>query len=74
LSHALNRDQQLLNCLIALLHLLLRFDPGGAAAWVKERAPILCACCGAVMTIVRTRIRPTDSPPVITPIPTGGTC
>jgi hypothetical protein len=47
------------NCkrLIALLHLLLRFDPGRALAWVKERAPILCACCGAVMVIVRTRIR-----------------
>ena len=26
-------------------------------AWVKERPPILCACCGAVMVIVRTRIR-----------------
>jgi len=47
------------NCkrLIALLHLLLRFAPGRALAWVKERAPILCSCCGAVMVIVRTRIR-----------------
>ena len=24
---------------------------------VKPRAPIICGCCGAVMTIVRTRIR-----------------
>ena len=45
------------NCkrLIALLHWLLKFVP--ASAWVKRRPPILCACCGAVMTIVRTRIR-----------------
>lgn len=59
------------NCkrLIALLHVLLRFNPGRASNWVKERAPILCACCGAVMKIVRTRIRsglPGDSPgPVV---------
>ena len=47
------------NCkrLIALLHLLLRFAPGPALAWVKQRAPILCACCGAVMVIVKTQIR-----------------
>ena len=47
------------NCkrLIAWLHLLLRFAPGRALAWVKERAPILCSCCGAVMVIVRTRTR-----------------
>jgi len=47
------------NCkrLIALLHVLLRFAPGRATAWVKQRAPILCACCGAVMVIVQTRIR-----------------
>lgn len=47
------------NCkrLIALLHLLLRFAPGRALAWVKERAPILCSGCGAVMVIVKTRIR-----------------
>ena len=48
------------NCkrLIALLHLLLKFVPRPASEWVKARAPILCACCGAVMTIVRTRIPP----------------
>ncbi len=43
--------------LIALLHLLLRFAPGRALAWVRQRAPILCRCCGSVMVIVRTRIR-----------------
>ena len=49
------------NCkrLIALLHLLLKFVPPLASAWVRERAPIVCACCGAVMKIVRTRIPPT---------------
>ena len=47
------------NCkrLIALLQVLLKFAPGRTLAWVKARAPILCACCGAVMVIVRTRIR-----------------
>lgn len=49
------------NCkrLIALLHLLLRFVPPPASDWVKERAPIVCTCCGAVMKIVRTRISST---------------
>lgn len=47
------------NCkrLIALLHVVLKFAPGRALAWVKERPPFLCACCGAVMAIVKTRIR-----------------
>ena len=47
------------NCkrLIALLHLLLKFDPALALTWVKQRAPVLCSSCGAVMRIVRTRIR-----------------
>jgi len=62
------------NCkrLIALLHLLLRFDPGGATAWMRQRALILCAFCGAVMTIVRTKIRSTDSARLTVPIPTQG--
>ena len=60
------------NCkrLIALLHVLLRFDPGRALAWVKERAPILCSCCGAVMVIVRTRIRSVCSGGMPAPIVT----
>ena len=47
------------NCkrLIALLHVLLKFVPYQAATWIKQRPPILCACCGAVMKIVRTKIR-----------------
>ena len=47
------------NCkrLIALLHLLLKFAPGRALALLNERAPILCSCCGALMVIVKTRIR-----------------
>jgi hypothetical protein len=46
------------NCkrLIALLHLMLKFDPGPAASWFKKRTPILCTCCGAVMVIAKTRI------------------
>lgn len=51
------------NCkrLIALLQLLLKFVPRLASAWVKERAPMVCACCGAAMKIVRTRIPPTHA-------------
>ena len=47
------------NCkrLIALLHLLLKVAPRVAGAWVKARSPILCACCGAVMVIVKTKLR-----------------
>ena len=46
------------NCkrLIALLHVLLKFNPVRAADGVKARPPILCACCGAAMKIVRTRM------------------
>ncbi len=47
------------NCkrLIALLHVLLKFAPGQALAWFKQRAPMVCTYCGAVMVIVKTRIR-----------------
>jgi len=62
------------NCkrLIALLQVLLKFAPGRALAWVKERAPILCSCCGAVMVIVRTRIRSAFSGGMPAPIVTQG--
>jgi hypothetical protein len=62
------------NCkrLIALLQLLLKFVPGQAAALVRERSPILCACCGAVMVIVQTRLRSTFSGPMPVPIATPG--
>jgi len=60
------------NCkrLIGLLHLLLCFDPHRFTPPRKERPPMLCSCCGAVMKIVRTRIRATSpggvaSPPVV---------
>ena len=43
--------------LIALLHLLLKFVPAPVQAWLKQRAPIICNGCGAVMTILKTRIR-----------------
>jgi hypothetical protein len=60
------------NCkrLIALLHVLLKFVPGPAVAWFKERAPILCSCCGAVMVIVKTRIRSVFSGVMPVPIAT----
>ena len=60
------------NCkrLIALLHLLLKFVPARTVLWFKKRAPILCPCCGAVMVIVKTRIRSVFSGAVPIPIPT----
>jgi hypothetical protein len=62
------------NCkrLIALLQLLLKFDPARALAWVKQRAPIICTCCGAVMTIVKTRIRTLFPRPAPIPIDAEG--
>ena len=62
------------NCkrLIALLHLVLKFDPGRSMAWVKARAPILCSCCGALMAIVRTRLRSEFSGGVPVPSATQG--
>ncbi len=58
------------NCkrIIALLHVLLRFVPGRSMAWAKERAPILCTCCGAVMAIVKTRIPSVFSGPGPVPL------
>lgn len=52
--------------LIRLLHYLLGFDPNRALALVKRRPPLACPCCGAAMTIIRTRIVPlfSDPPPV----------
>ena len=73
------------NCkrLIALLHLVLskgipslrdiKFEPGRLTVWVKERAPILCKCCGAVMVIVKRRIRTLFSGGVPVPIVSAGT-
>lgn len=58
------------NCkrVIALLHVLLKFVPAQTMTWFKPRAPILCTCCGAVMTIVKTRIRSVFTAGVPTPI------
>ncbi len=49
------------NCMrmIALLHLLVKFASALASAEVRERASILCTCCGAEMKIERTSI-PSD--------------
>ena len=65
------------NCkrLIALVQLLLKVVLPAATAWVKQRADIVCPCCGGVMVIVRTRIRPSEparsgSPPA-TVVPAG---
>lgn len=62
------------NCkrLIALLHLLLKFAPAQTLLWFKKRAPILCTCCGAVMVIVKTRIRSVLSGAMSPPMATQG--
>lgn len=63
------------NCkrLIGLLHLLLRFDPARFAPPAKARPPMLCACCGAAMAIVRTRIRSPAPRGVVVPPVVGAT-
>ena len=60
------------NCkrLIALLQVVLKLDRAPISRWIKPRAPILCTCCGASMTIVRTRIRTTQPIRITIPIPT----
>lgn len=60
------------NCkrLIALVHVLLRFDPGPPP--LRPRPPWLCACCGAVMRIVRTRNGSANAALAKVPIPAGG--
>jgi hypothetical protein len=61
------------NCkrLIALLHLLLKFVP--VQVELKQRPPILCPCCGAVMRIVKTRVRSLFSEIMPSPAATQGT-
>lgn len=44
--------------LITLLHYLLKFNPGQWQTLKKPLAVIKCPCCGGVMTIVQTRIKP----------------
>ena len=62
------------NCkrLIALLHVLLKFDPGRSMAWIKKRASIRCPACGAVMTIVKTQLRTLFSGPMPVPLDAQG--
>jgi len=61
------------NCkrLIGLLHRLLKFDPSRFTPPRRQRPPMLCPCCGAVMVIVRTRIRST-SPGIAAAAPLAG--
>ena len=42
--------------LIKILQWMFKIDTGSWIAKMKERVPMLCACCGAKMTIVKTNI------------------
>lgn len=58
--------------LIALLHVLLKFAPPSLPATIRQRAPVLCACCGAVMTLLRTRLPPLFCAGTPLPVPATG--
>ena len=45
-------------CLIALLHLLLKFDPKRALNDLNKRPQWGCPCCGARMKVIDTRLPP----------------
>jgi len=61
--------------LIALLQLLLKFDPAVALGWLKPRKTMCCRACGAPMKIVRTRIKPgVESRPPSKPWSEGSAC
>lgn len=44
--------------LLQIIHLVLKFDPSRALAWMKKRPSMVCRCCGGEMEIVKTRIPP----------------
>jgi len=44
--------------LIMLLQFLCRLDPSRALAWMRKRPQWGCPCCGAEMTIIKTRLAP----------------
>jgi len=63
------------NCkrLIALLHLLLRFNPGPpTSTTLRPRPAIRCPCCGAAMAIVKTKLHASTPTPCTVPIPIRG--
>jgi len=42
--------------LIQILQFICKLDPNRALAWIRKRPPMLCSCCGGIMTIIQTRI------------------
>jgi hypothetical protein len=44
--------------LLQVLHLVLKFNPGRALAWMRKRPSMVCSCCGGKMEIIKTRILP----------------
>jgi len=81
LQHALPKGFQRVRCfgflhpnskrLIALLQVVLQLVPRSSLPPPKDRAPVLCPCCGAVMLIVRTRLKNVlpPNPPDVSSLP-----
>ena len=42
--------------LIQLLQRLFNLDPNRGLSWTRERPQLVCSCCGASMSIIKTRI------------------
>jgi hypothetical protein len=57
--------------LIGVLQFLFGLDPKRGLAFLKSRPQIQCPCCGAPMTIIRTRLLPVL--PASPPVPLGET-
>jgi WD40 repeat protein len=43
--------------LIQILQLICKLDPNRVLKWIRKRPPMVCRCCGGIMTIIKTRIR-----------------
>lgn len=44
--------------LIQVLQLQFKLDPNRAMAWMRQRPQMRCSCCGGIMKIIQTRIKP----------------
>jgi len=42
--------------LIQILQFICKLDPTRTLAWMRKRPPMVCKCCGGIMSIIKTRI------------------